>query len=269
MKNWITTKIKLDVNKNEINRFLFKSYTVDSDGKILNETEYDLASAIIYKRIYNYFEDGALNEYIEYDPFDTLLERHTFIKNQTGEIDTHEIEFSDGQKSIKKFSFTDLGNADKATITDENGEITGFEVYIFDELGRIKEEIELDSENNELSKYIKTYNENDTLKLEKYYRDEVLISSELFEYDAFENVIKKIHRNYADKFEVIDKYQFDENNNMIYNSSRQNGVLIFENKCSYDEQNNLITEEFFELNYWEKRIVRHEKLIHETKKNDA
>jgi hypothetical protein len=268
MGKWITTKIELDINKNEINRFLFKNYTVDSKGKTLDEIEYDSESNVVCKRIYRYFDTGEVKEYIEYDPSDELLERHCYFKNESGEFDRHEFEFSGGQKSIKEFSFTEIGNADKATITDENGEITGFEVYILDEQRQTKEEIELDSENNEISKYVKTYNENGTLKFEKHYRDGILFNSESFEYDEKGNVVKKIHKNYPDNFEVIDDYQFDKNNNMIYNSSHQNGVLVFENKCGYDN-NNLISEEFFELDFWEKRIVRHERLIHEMRNNYA
>jgi hypothetical protein len=263
MENWITTKIKLDVNKIEIDRFLFKKYTVDSNGKTLDETEYDSESNIVCKRIYRYFDTGEVKEYIEYDPFEELLERHFYTKNKSGEVDRFEYEFSGGQKSIKEFSFTDIGNADKATISDENGEITGYEIYTLDEEGRTREEIELDSENNEISKYEKTYDENGILNCEKQFRDGVLFNAESFEYDEKGNVVKKIHRNYPDKFEVIDEYQFDKNNNMINNSSRQNGILVFENKCGYNDNGNLISEEFFELDFWEKRIVRHERLIHE------
>ena len=266
MESWITTKIELDVNKNEINRFLFKNYTVDSNGNTLDETEYDSESNVVCKRIYRYFDTGEIKEYIDYDPFDELLERHYYTKNVSGEVDRFEFEFAGGQKLIKEFSFTDIGNADKATIKDENGQITGFEVFILDEQGRVKEEIELDSENNEISKYEKTYDENGMLKFEKHYRDGILFNEESFEYDEKGNLLKKNHRNHPDNFEVIDNYQFDIKNNMIYNSSKQNGVLVFENKCGYDENNNLISEEFFELDFWEKRIVRHEILIHELEK---
>lgn len=269
MDNWITTKIELDTNKNEINRFHFMTFTMDSNGNTLDETEYDSDYNIVFRRIYRYHDTGEVKEYIEYDPFDELLERHCYYKNSDGDFDRHEFEYSGGQKSIKEFTFTDIGNAEKAKITDENGEITGFEVYILDEQGQTKEEIELDSESNEISKYVKTYNEDGTLKYEKQYRDGVLFTSESFEYDEKGNVVKKLHRNYSDKFEVIDDYQFDKNNNMIYNSSHQNGVLVFENKCGYDENNNLISEEFFELEFWEKRIVRHERLIHEKNDNYA
>ena len=50
MKNWITTKIKLDVNNNEINRFLFKTYTIDSKGNALDETSKQIFGLIDFKK---------------------------------------------------------------------------------------------------------------------------------------------------------------------------------------------------------------------------
>jgi len=269
MDNWITTKIELDTDKNEINRFHFKTFTMDSNGNTLDETEYDSDSNIVCRRIYRYHDTGEVKEYFEYDPFDELLERHCYYKNSNGDFNRHEFEFSGGQKSIKEFSFTDIGNADKATIKDENGEITGFEVYILNDQGQTIEEIELDADNNEISKFEKSYSDNGLLKHEKQFQNGELFNAEAFEYDSQGNVVKKIQRNYIDNFEVIDEYTFDSRNNMIYNSSHQNGVLVFENKCGYDSNNNLISEEFFELDFWERRIVRHEKLIHELKKNNG
>lgn len=263
MENWITTKIKLDPYDNEINRFLFKKITINSNGNNLVETEYDSESNVVFNRFYKYFDTGELKEFIEYDPSDDLLQRQTMIKNDFGEIYKHEFEYSEGQKTVKEFHFTDLGNADKAVITDENNEIIGYEIYIFDNSWRIIKEIEYDSDNNEILKFEKEYNEDGTIKIEKNFRDGILFYIELFEYDNNSNVIKKLHKNYRDNFELIDEYEFDTENNMIYNSTHQNGFLVFENKCEYDNLNRLISEEFFEIDYWEKQIIRHEKLIHE------
>ncbi len=265
MQNWTTTKILLDSNKNELKQFLFKEYSVDTSGNIIDETEYDSKSNIICKRIYRYFDSGEIKEYIEFDPFEELLERHSYTKNEFGEINKIEFEFSEGQKSIKEISFTDIGNAEKATIRNENGNITGFEVFTIDKNGRIIEEIELDSDNIEISKYEKEYNENGTLKFEKNYRNERLYSKEIFEYDTNNNLIKKQLEILPENIKVIDIYRFDNKNNMIYNSSHQNGVFVFENKCEYDNDNNLISEEFFELDYWEKSIVVNERLLHKIK----
>ncbi|MBL4593766.1 MAG: hypothetical protein JKX68_08135 [Flavobacteriales bacterium] len=92
MQNRITTKIELDRNKNELNRFIYKSFTIDSNDYIIDETEYDTDSNIVCKIIYRYFDTGEVNEYIEYNPLDELLERHTYFKNDSGDIDKIEFE---------------------------------------------------------------------------------------------------------------------------------------------------------------------------------
>ncbi|MCG8698529.1 MAG: hypothetical protein MI922_10785 [Bacteroidales bacterium] len=262
MDKWETTKIKLDSEKNEICKFRFKTYSVNTKGNPVDETEFDAESNIVCKRIYRYFDTGEVKEYIEYDPFDELLERHQYKKNDFGEVDRSEFEFEGGLKSIKEFSYTDIGCADKAVIKDENGTITGYEVYKFDEEGNVIEEIELDADNNEIAKFEKTYYENGVLHIEKHYQDGQLFTGESFEYDNRGNIIKKILRNYRDSYEIVDEYKFDQNNNMIYNSSTQNGVLVFENKCQYDSNNKLISEEFFEMDFSTAHVVRHERLIH-------
>jgi antitoxin component YwqK of YwqJK toxin-antitoxin module len=125
--------------------------------------------------------------------------------------------------------------------------------------------IELDAYENEISKCEKEYLENGLISHEKSHLNGQPSKEEKFEYDDKGNLTKKIFRNYADNVELIDLYHYDDHHNMIYNCSHQNGVLVFENKCGYDENNHLVLEEFFELDFWERKIVRHERLKHELK----
>lgn len=266
MENWTTRKIELDTDKKEVNKYLFKSFTIDARGNMLNETEYDSNNNALYKRVCRYFDTDKIKEFIEYDPFNELLERHLYTRNDNGEIDKVEFEFEEGRKTIKTFAFTDIGNADKATITDENGDVTGYEIYQLDELGRVVAEIELDADNNEISRYEKTYQEDEKLLYEKLFRDNKLCNGEHFEYDNNGNLIKKTQRDYINNNEVIDTYTYDSNNNMLLNCSHQNGTLVFENKCTYNEYNQLISEEVFQINIWTGHIICHEKLIHEKAK---
>lgn len=263
MQSWNTKKILLDLNKNERESFQYRTYTIDSKGQTLDETEFDSDSNIVCKRIYRYFDDGEVEEYIEYDPFDELLERHVYVKNENGEIDRIEYEFTGGHKTIKEFSFTDVGDADKAEITNENGEITGYETYVLNESGLVTTVIELDAHQNEIARCETEFLENELISREKCFSDGKLVKEENFDYDGSGNLTRKTLQNFTDNFEVIDLYHYDGNDNMIYNCSHQNGVLVFENKCGYDENNRLVLEEFFELDFWERKIVRHERLKHE------
>lgn len=263
METWITTKIELDINKKEINRYTFKEFTVDANGNVLDETEFNRDASVANKRIYRYFENGGVEDYIEYDPFDELIERHSYFENDAGEIDKIIFEYSDGHKVQKEFHFTALGLADKAVVTDEHDAVTGYELYIFNENGEVVEQIEMDSNSVEVVRHVKHYDERGLDVQDKRFNDRRLAETISYTYDENDRVIRKSTFNEGHKFEVIDEYEYDERGNMVHNVTFQNGVLIFENKCAYDQNNELIGEEFFEIDYWEKRITRHEKLIHE------
>lgn len=262
MIKWETIKVLLDRNKNEIKRFLFKTYTNDNYGYPLDETEYNDNGEIVCKRIYKYFDNREVKEYIEYDPNDELLEKHTYSKNEFGVIDRVEFEFINEQKTIKEYYFSDIGNAQKAIVKNEDGEITGYEIYVSNNEGLLIEEIELDEYESEITRYSKKYNDDGLLTNDLQFNDDELISEDFYEYNDKENVIKKTHKNYLDNYVVIDEYKYDLNGNMIYNCARQNDVLVFENLCTYNENNDLILEELFELSFWEKKIIKHERLIH-------
>jgi hypothetical protein len=253
----------LDINKKEVNRFLFKGFTVDSKGNILNEIEFNADSSVANKRMYRYFENGAVEDYIEYDPFDELLERHTYFENGTGVIDKVVYEYEDGHKTIKEFHCSDLGFTDHVILKDEANLVTGYELYTLNENGQVVEEIETDSNNIEISKYVKTYNQEGLLLHDKHFIEGKLTESNAYTYDERNNLIKKGVTNHVDHLMVTESYIYDSRDNMVLNTGFQNDVLVFENKCNYDEGNNLIDEEFFEISYREKRIIRHERLIHE------
>ncbi|MFZ7133392.1 MAG: hypothetical protein ACOWWR_13650 [Eubacteriales bacterium] len=263
MKNWITTEIELDTNKKEKNRFLNRKFTLDAKGNILEEIEYDIESNILCKRIYRYFDTDEIQEYIEYDAIENMSERHSYYKNELGYNYLTEFEYSSGHKIIKESSFADNGSYDKTIIKDESGEIIGYEVYEFNDQGLVVKEIELDSDNNEVSRYEKIYDGNDNLIIEKHYQDGSLHTGESFEYDDNDNVVRTIHRFYHEEYETIETFRYDVKNNMIYNAVHQNGVLIFENILEYNEGGNVISEECFELNYWQNNVIRHSKRINE------
>jgi hypothetical protein len=262
MEKWITTKVELDSNKNEKSRFLHKKCTVSSSGKILDETELDSYGGVVCKRIYRYFDTGEVQEYVEYDPKERLIERHHYYTDDKGLICRHEFEYEGGMKMIKEFSNVDLGNADKAIIRDENGDITGYEMYKFNDDNQMVTEFELDEDNNELIRYEKAYYDNGLLRFEKKYKEGQLVDGELFKYNENGLLIEKIHRNYLDNYENVEEYEYDKNENLVCIIAFHNGHFVFENKCEYDSNNNLILEEFIQLDPNTGFVYSHEKLIH-------
>lgn len=265
MKNWITEKIELNNEKAEIRRYLFKEFTCNSNDEVIDETEFDSKSNIVCKRIYRYFDSGDVKEFIEFDPLDNLLERHLHFQNGSTIVNKSIYEYAEDQKIIKTFQISDFGNADKVTLTDNAGEIIGYEVYIYDESNQMIKEIELDNLQNEISKFEKEYDSSGYLVNEKHYLNGQLNNTTHFKYDENGYLEAKTFNHHIENYQVIDKYNYDPAGNMIYNSCHQDNFLVFENKCSYDNDNRLIEEEFFEIDVWDKRIIRHEKLIHKEK----
>lgn len=263
MKRWNTIRIELDSSKNEIRRYTWRKCQVDTKGNPIEEFEFDYEGNIICKRFYRYFENETIKEYIEYDALDGLVERHYYTVNEDGEIDKVEFEYEEGLKVIKDYRATDLGNAYKAVIKNENGELSGYEVYKQDEYGRDVEEIELDEDHNELIKFEKSYSDNGDLLIEKEYRDGTLFQGQKFEYDLNGNLSKTTLRNYIDNYEVVELNMYDKNNNVICASSHQNGVLVYENQMTYDEHNRLLKEEIFQKDFWNGSILMNETLVHE------
>lgn len=262
MQSWTTTKIELDIDKNETGRFLFKEFTLDSRGNVLDETEYNSDSSLACKRIYRYFDNDTVKEFIEYDPSDELIERHEYVENRDGDIERIIYTYTNGHRIVKKFNFQGAGLADTATLYDETDAIVGYETYILNDDGHIVEQVERNADDMELVKYTKVYDEFGNAISEKKFVDGKLTETVAYSYDETGNVVRKVTINKAHTFEMIDEYKYDQFGNILQHITFQNGFVVFENRCTYDRFHNLATEEFFEINYWEKRITRHEKLIH-------
>jgi hypothetical protein len=266
MENWNIVSITLNRRSEEEDRHIHKNITVDSNGNLLEEIEYDMDSNILYKKIYRYFDTGGICSYTEIDHHDELIEKHTYTKDDYGYINKIVYEYGDGSKQIQDITFTDLGDTEKVIISDENGDILGSELYILNEHRKVKEMIELDADNNETAKHIYRYNDKGDQISEEQYIDNELYKKELFEYDINGNIIKRDEKEYSYDSHIVESYKYDNNNNQIHSSVINGGILIFENKCEYDDNNELLTEEFYELSS-EGKIISYEKLIHERNMN--
>ncbi|MCG8583056.1 MAG: hypothetical protein MI866_24270 [Bacteroidales bacterium] len=104
MEKWNTIKIELDSNKEEIRRYTWRKCQVNAKGNPIDEIEFDDEGNIICKRFYRYFDDETIEEYIEYDAFEELVERHHFTKSESGEIQKEVLEYENGLKTVKDYS---------------------------------------------------------------------------------------------------------------------------------------------------------------------
>ena len=178
------------------------------------------------------------------------------MQNGSDDIERIIYEYGDAHKILNEFHFRELGLADTATLYDENGSVVDYETYVLNEAGQIVEQIETNSENIETVRFLKAYDEAGNAIEDKKFIDGRLTETTSYTYDGDGHVTRKVTSNSVQRFEVIDEYEYDLFGNIMHNTSFQNGFLVFENKCTYDDRKNLLTEEFFEIDFWEKRVTR-------------
>lgn len=262
MREWITIKVELDRDKNEVSRFQSCQTTVDSTGNTLDETELNRDGSVSCKCIYRYFDDGSVQEYVVYDAMDELIERGSYVKDENDKIVKTILEYEDERKVIEQYSYSALGLAELVTVFDESDIVIGYETYVFNDNGDVVERIEMDEDRVETVRYLYTYDENGLVEERKVVEGN-LESVTSYTYDSNGYVIRKEVNNEEEGFQTVEEYRYDERGNEVHIVGFQNGALTFENKCTYDESDNLIVEEYFEISFWEKRIVRHERLLHQ------
>jgi len=273
MKEIIITKAELNLNKEIDRKFLHKKITVDHMDRVLDETEYNFKGDAIHRITYRYSTFDNISETIEFDASNNLIERQLYSEDENGEITSSTTEYGNGAKTTKKFQFTDLGNADKATLIDENGNVIGYETYILDSDERIVSEFESDENHNELSRIDRKFNDSGEILRETHFSEgeideitsnhyrngqlvkiqrsknlESIVSTEVREFDSKNRIIKRT-TNYHEYSDVeIEFSEYDNNDNVVSNMVEVNGRMIFTNVCKYDKENRLLEEYIMELN---------------------
>ena len=286
MKEIIITKAELNLKKEIEREFRYKKLTVDSSDRVIDDTEFNHKQEPIHRITYRYSPFNNVSERIEFDASNKLIERHVYIEDGHGEITSSIIEYGNGSKTIKNYEFTDLGKADKATLTDEKGNVLGYETYVLDDDNRVISEFESDEAHNELFKVNREFDCNgQVLKEIEFTQGEVSLvttnfyenkqltkiqrgknltscySTEIRELDRKNRLVKRT-TTYHDNGDVeIEVLEYDNCDNVISNIAIINGRTVFTNICQYDASNRLIEEYIMELNL-NGSISCHERLFH-------
>lgn len=287
MKEIIVTKAELNLKKEVERKFLYKKLTLDSSDRVIDDTEFNYKGAPIHRITYRYSPFDNISERIEFDASNNLIERHLYQEDENGEITSSTIEYGNGTKTIKNYEFTDLGNADKATLLNETGEIIGYETYVLDNDSRLISEFESDEEHNELFKINREFDlEGNVIREIEFVQSEINLvtsnhykngqltkvqrgkdmdsfySTEIRELDSKNRLVKRT-TNFHDYGDVeIELLEYDSKDNVISNVVSVNGRTIFTNVCIYDLSNRLVEEYVMELDL-NGSINKHERLFHE------
>jgi hypothetical protein len=288
MLKQITTTIRFDVDRAELERFISRETTIDSLGRVLDETEFRNDGQLVRKVLFRYSSSGDVSTQVEYDSLNNLIERQDFIEGEDGELQQVITEFADGSKLIKSYDSSDLELEDRASLTNERGENMGEEILIFNEQQQAVREVAVDAEGKEMRKIEKEYDvvgrivsenefEDERLKeirhftynlggllAEKLHRspDGRVFAYETIVYDDAEHEIKREWKNLDSGVHVVEEFHYDDKHNLVLSTVIRNGKLVFRNSCVYDDDRRLISEEIVEID-WSGKVSSHEKQIHE------
>ena len=159
-------------------------------------------------------------------------------------------DFSGKIKSINYISCSVIDNRNTIRTTRENYDHEYY--YFFSEKGNITHTYKYDNSNKliEEKKFLYSYNENDLLIKELYYKNNDLISSYTYKYDKHANKIEETYEDTQKNYKYIRKYKYDDKNRLIFvkekNADREDTLNIF--KRTYKDD--LLMEEYYgEKNY--------------------
>ena len=286
MKEFTISKVELNLKKEVEREFLWRRETVDGQDRVLDATEYNASGDQVHRVTYRYSPFDNVSERVEMDAFNGLIERHLYTENEDGEVTSSTIEFGNGAKTTKTYAFTDLGNADKATLTDENGIILGYETFILDDQERLISEFESDADHKELFRINRefddqgrliqevefSYGEIDQVTRNTYQNDQLVkvergksldsfYATEVRELDVKGRLKKRTITDHEFGDVEVEEFEYDANGNVLSNLVTHNGRTIFTNVCTYDNSNRLTEEYVMELTIGGS-INKHERLYH-------
>ncbi|MFT4602540.1 MAG: hypothetical protein ACI857_002726, partial [Arenicella sp.] len=197
------------------------------------------------------------------DALENLIHRELYSRLGEDQFDTITTEFEGGFKNITAFSNLDFSNGYQSIVTDEENTFVSKHIHLLNDSDQLIELIEMNEEGDQLAKTQYFYDESADNTRTTHFEEGEIKWTETYEYCDQKYLITKIRNEHQHNFETIDTYERDSDGRETYATSRINGALVFENKIEYDSEGNLETEEFFDLNYWEKSIRAHERLVHE------
>ena len=125
-------------------------------------------------------------------------------------------DFSGKIKSINYISCSVIDN--RNTIRTFREVYDNEYLYLFDKKGNITYTYKYDNSNKlkEEKKFLYSYNENDLLIKELYYKNNDLISSYTYKYDEHANKIEETYEDNQKNYSYFRKYLYDDKNRLIF-----------------------------------------------------
>lgn len=242
IKSIKTHILRINPYNEVLSDFLFSEKDFNEAGHLTIEVHFDEDGSMDSKRIFELDENGTILVQLNYERQNDLIERTEFFDDQENIQYRSEITTASGAKSIHEYHYDQMGNADKITIKNEDGEVEGHEVFLFNDNDQVREEVRLNPDNQVEFRKILEYSANGALIEEKYYDRDVLFRTTVYEYNEDGRVSRRIDNDHRTVANTINQYSYDISGNQILDETFQNEKLTFKNYCLYDEHNNLVEE---------------------------
>lgn len=254
--------IQLDYQGNEISRRLSAIETYNSDGYLVDEIHLDEKENIITKKIYQYHEGNLVRE-SEYYPKEGLSHQENWSKEfQEGEDFLHIMEFNSGSKLIRSFEYKEDSNTYIWTISDENQQLVGRELYFFNEQNQNIRVVEQEKNGEVTNEYLKIFDkEGRMIQLLHFYHQEQQFIQTIV-YNEQENPVEETTK-YTDGSIHISLFEYNEKGLLNHKKEYRNEILTFSNQISYNEQDQIAEELVIYLDPWRRDPNLHEKIVHE------
>lgn len=252
--------------------FLESVIELDANGNILSESKFDADGDLEEKNSYQYESHGKLAEHILLFAAEDVTEKRILTRDDKGRLLEEIKYYGDDSGERTAYTYNDKDQLTERKQYDEEGEFQSQETFAYDEKGSLIEHKRLNKEGKTEEHHTFSKDDTDhTITENEFNASGSLVSKTLSKFDeagkeltsvqttADGKLISGVTTTYDEKGNVLEKqfkdfysktirYSYDENNRCITNELFDgNGILLRKNLYEYDEVENVIAEQTYEM----------------------
>jgi len=236
----------------------------DSESYISQIVHYDRAENEIARYEYHgpnefeskvetrFNENNQVVEVATYLDEHEIAERKVYVRNQNGQIEQVNIEFSDGSISVQTIERDADNNTENWIERDEDGELESREFLKFDKDGKVilRELYDFNDKLTEAYEY--EYNPDGEMSIRRQLDDRrKLILETEFKYSESGMLLLRVSRNRRGDLSDFLKIEYNEKDQVVRQSFSGKYNFVYE----YDEKGNAVIEEEFSGDILDNRIT--------------
>jgi hypothetical protein len=244
---------------------------LDDQGNLLLEEKYDLEGELEERNSYTYDTNGKLLEHILLYAVEDATEKRVMKRNGKGLLLEETKMYGDDTGERTTYGYNEKDLLIERINYDEEGIFSGKEQFSYDENDSLAEHLKFDISGKLEEKFIFSQKEDKSLEQLQYDGTGKLISKNILKFteDGKElssvqttndgKLISSVENVFDDKGNIIEKhfkdfysksvrYAYDEKNRCIMQELFDgNGVLLRKNMYEFDDADNLLKENTYEM----------------------